>query len=85
MENRIYIDGEKLEEGYVTTDIDDVGIVKEKVKLAGDEYFVLGDNRASSEDSRNADVGNVKREYIYGKAWFVISFGEHFGWIKHKE
>ena len=55
------------------------------MKLAGDEYFVLGDNRASSEDSRNADVGNVKREYIYGKAWFVISFGEHFGWIKHKE
>ena len=85
MENRVYIDGERLEEGYETTDIDDVGIVTEKVKLAGDEYFVLGDNRASSEDSRNADVGNVKREYIYGKAWFVISFGDHFGWIKHKE
>ena len=85
MENRIYIDGERLEEGYETTDIDDVGIVKEKVKLAGDEYFVLGDNRASSEDSRNADVGNVKREYIYGKAWFVISPGEHFGRIRHKE
>ncbi|GFI42531.1 signal peptidase I S [Lachnospiraceae bacterium] len=85
VENRIYIDGEKLEEAYETTDIDDVGIVKEKVKLSGDEYFVLGDNRISSEDSRNADVGNVKREYIYGKAWFVISFGEHFGWIKQKE
>ena len=85
MENRIYIDGEKLEEGYETTDIDDVGIVTEKVKLAGDEYFVLGDNRASSEDSRNADVGNVKREYIYGKAWFVISPSQHFGRIQHKE
>ncbi len=85
MENRIYIDGEKLEEEYETTDIDDVGIVTEKVKLAGDEYFVLGDNRASSEDSRNADVGNVKREYIYGKAWFVISPSQHFGRIQHKE
>ncbi len=85
MENRVYIDGERLEEEYETTDIDEVGIVTEKVKLAGDEYFVLGDNRASSEDSRNADVGNVKREYIYGKAWFVISFGDDFGWIKHKE
>jgi len=85
MENRIYIDGDKLEEEYETTDIDDVGIVTEKVKLAGDEYFVLGDNRASSEDSRNADVGNVKREYIYGKAWFVISPSQHFGRIKHKE
>ncbi len=82
IENRIYIDGEKLEEEYETTDIDDVGIVNEKIELAGDEYFVLGDNRASSEDSRNADVGNVKREYIYGKAWFVISPRRDFGWVK---
>lgn len=82
MENRIYIDGKKLEEEYKTTDIDDVGIVDEKIQLAGDEFFVLGDNRANSEDSRNADVGNVKREYVYGKAWFVISPGKHFGLIR---
>lgn len=82
VENRIYIDGEKLEEEYETTDISDVGIANEKIELAGDEYFVLGDNRASSEDSRNADVGNVKREYIYGKAWFVISPRRDFGWVK---
>ena len=82
MENRIYINGKKLEEEYKTTDIDDVGIVDEKVQLAGDEFFVLGDNRANSEDSRNADVGNVKREYIYGKAWFVISPRKDFGLIK---
>lgn len=82
IENRIYIDGEKLEEDYVTTDIDDVGIVNEKIQLAGDEYFVLGDNRKSSEDSRNADVGNVKREYIYGKAWLVISPKSNFGFVK---
>ena len=43
---------------------------------------ILGDNRANSEDSRNADVGNVKREYIYGKAWFVISPRKDFGLIK---
>ncbi|MCI9613743.1 MAG: signal peptidase I [Lachnospiraceae bacterium] len=82
IENRIYIDGVKLDEEYKTTDIDDVGIVDEKIRLAEDEYFVLGDNRVSSEDSRNADVGNVKREYIYGKAWFVLSPREDFGWIK---
>lgn len=82
IENRIYIDGEKLEEEYETTDISDVGIANEKIELAEDEYFVLGDNRASSEDSRNADVGNVKREYIYGKAWFVISPRKDFGWVK---
>lgn len=82
IENRVYIDGEKLEEEYETTDISDVGIANEKIELAEDEYFVLGDNRASSEDSRNADVGNVKREYIYGKAWFVISPRKDFGWVK---
>lgn len=82
MENRIYIDGEKLDEDYVATDIDDVGIVSEKIQLAGDEYFVLGDNRKSSEDSRNADVGNVKREYIYGKAWMILSPKKDFGLVK---
>ena len=82
IENRIYIDGEKLEEDYKTTDIDDVGIANEKIHLAGDEYFVLGDDRQNSEDSRNADVGNVKREYIYGKAWLTISPKKDFGLIR---
>lgn len=81
IENRVYIDGKRLEEDYETTNIDDVGVVDEKLKLAGDEYFVLGDNREQSEDSRDADVGNVKREYIYGKAWFVITPGDEFGFV----
>lgn len=82
IENSIYINGEKLEEDYETTKIDDVGIVSEKMQLASDEYFVLGDDRENSEDSRNADVGNVKRSYIYGKAWFVISPRKDFGFVK---
>lgn len=82
LEGEIYINGEKLTEDYVTTEINDVGIVKEKMELSGDEYFVLGDNRANSEDSRMADVGNVKRSYIYGKVWFVLSPQKHFGLIK---
>lgn len=82
LENRIYIDGERLEEDYETTNIDNLGIVDGELKLANDEYFVLGDNRENSEDSRNADVGNVKREYIYGKAWLIVSPREHFGLIK---
>ncbi len=81
IEGAVYIDGEKLEEDYETTEIRDVGIVTDKMKLGGDEYFVLGDSRDKSEDSRMADVGNVKRSYIYGKAWLVVSPLEHFGRI----
>ena len=47
--------------------------------LGGDEYFVLGDNRESSEDSRMADIGNVKRSEIEGKVWFVLSPKDRFG------
>ncbi len=65
--------GEKLQEDYETSKINDVGIVNEKIKLGSDEYFVLGDDRQNSEDSRNANVGNVNTATFTGKAWFVIS------------
>lgn len=82
VENHVYINGEKLEEEYETTEIHDVGVLSEEMKLAGDEYFVLGDDRENSTDSRDADVGNVKREHIYGKAWFIVSPKDDFGFIK---
>ena len=82
VENWIYINGEKLEEDYTTTKIDTAGIAAEKVKLGGDEYFVMGDNRKNSEDSRSADIGAVKRSYIYGKAWFVVSPKKNFGFVR---
>lgn len=82
MEDGIYVDGELLEEEYETSDISDVGLASEEITLAGDEFFVLGDNRESSEDSRKADIGNVKRSEIEGKAWFNITPGKRFGWIE---
>lgn len=82
IEGRIYIDGEKLEEHYEATEIRDVGIIKKKIELGRDEYFVLGDDRGKSEDSRMADVGNVERAHIYGKVWFVFSPMKHFGFVK---
>lgn len=81
IENKIYIDGKKIEEDYKTTDISDVGIASEKITLGGNEYFVLGDNRENSEDSRNADVGNVKRKDIYGEVWFTVSPRKNFGFV----
>ena len=50
-----------------------------QIVLGGDEYFVLGDNRESSEDSRMADIGNVKRSEIEGKVWFILSPKDRFG------
>lgn len=82
IENNVYINGKKLEESYQTSKINDVGIVGEQMKLASDEYFVLGDDRENSDDSRDADIGNVKRSYIYGKAWFVASPRKHFGFVR---
>ena len=75
----IYVNNRKLVEKYETTAIADAGIASEKIVLGGDEYFVLGDNRESSEDSRMADIGNVKRSEIEGKVWFILSPKDRFG------
>ncbi len=82
IENGIFIDGERIEEEYETSDISDVGVVTEKIELGENEYFVLGDDRENSVDSRSADVGNVERKDIYGKAWFVVSPLRHIGFIR---
>ena len=63
----IFIDGRLLEEDYGMEPIDDAGIAESPVQLAEDEYFVLGDNRNHSADSRNAGIGNVSIDEITGK------------------
>lgn len=79
---RVFINGEILDEKILTESMTDAGLAEEGVTLGKDEYFVLGDNRNNSEDSRSADIGNVRREDILGKAWFIITPGERFGWLK---
>ena len=54
----------------VADDTRDGGVAQEESTLGADEYFVLGDNRNSSEDSRSANIGNISREMIEGKAWY---------------
>lgn len=77
----VYVNEELFEEKVETAAILDPGLAVEKIVLEEDEYFVLGDNRNNSEDSRFANIGNVRKEYIIGKAWFIVSPYEDFGFL----
>ncbi len=65
----IYINGEVLNEHYGKETINNPGIASEPIYLGQNEYFVLGDNRNDSSDSRDPGVGNIYRKDIIGKAW----------------
>lgn len=79
---KIYIDGDVLEEPFESDPILMAGTAEKTVILGDDEYFVLGDNRNNSEDSRFETIGNVKRDNIIGRAWFEITSLNDFGLIK---
>lgn len=63
----IFIDGQLLEDKYGKEKISDAGLAGRAVTLGDNEYFVLGDNRNDSLDSRSERVGNVRIEDILGK------------------
>ena len=79
----IYINGIKLSEDSSYDVIKDPGIAEAEIYLSDDEYFVLGDNRNYSEDSRSGNIGVVKKSYITGKVWFKLSKNlENLGFVK---
>ena len=82
----IYINGEKLEENYGMEVIkpETIGRAAEPIELGDDEYFVMGDNRNNSSDSRTDMVGNITRENIIGKAWLRIWPVSNFGVLQHQ-
>lgn len=69
----IYIDGRKLEEEYKFDEISNGGLAREAITLDANEYFVLGDNRNASEDSRYTNIGLIVKDDIVGKAWIRVS------------
>ena len=67
-EGVIYINGEVLEENYGSERIKDPGTAIDEITLGDSEYFVLGDNRNHSSDSRTPSVGLIKKKDIIGRA-----------------
>lgn len=72
IDGALYINGtEQVGDSDAYDKMEEAGIAASPIKLGSDEYFVLGDNRNSSEDSRSANIGVVKESWILGTAWYV--------------
>ena len=78
------VDKDDLEEDYGKEKINFPGLAVEPITLGDDEYFVMGDNRNNSSDSRDPSVGNIRRSNIIGKAWVRIWPLNKFGVLKHQ-
>ena len=81
----VYINGNRLESDvYGNERMDDPMAASQPITLGSDEYFVLGDNRNHSQDSRDPSVGKVKKDTIMGKAWVRIYPFDKMGVIRHE-
>ncbi|TAH72212.1 MAG: signal peptidase I [Anaerolineaceae bacterium] len=69
----IYINQEIVEDIVIVDEMINYGLAGEEIILEDNEYFVLGDNRNNSEDSRFASIGNITKDEIIGKAAIRLS------------
>ena len=84
IDGMVYIDGEMLDETYGKEVMQYAGVASDPITLGEDEYFVLGDNRNNSSDSRDPSVGNIQEDQIIGKAFIRIWPLNKFGILKHQ-
>lgn len=81
----VYINGELLSSDIYGAEVmESAGIAAQPITLGEDEYFVLGDNRNHSTDSREPNVGVLHREDLLGKAWVRIYPFDQIGVIRHE-
>lgn len=84
VDGTIYIDGEALQESYGREVMKNSGLAADPITLGEDEYFVLGDNRNDSTDSRDPSVGKIPRDRIIGRAWVRIWPLSKIGILRHQ-